>query len=90
MGLLRFKQKRARAGLLFTVLPCCFLLLANCCRFLWAAALLDSVVEFMVAAAFACLAASIAACQDNAVGLVAGEFDSRPAPSLGSASLLLT
>lgn len=74
IGLLRDKQKRARGGRLLDVLPC-FLLLAYCWRFLWDRDPTGwAVVVLIFWAAFACLAASIAACQDRTVCLGGAEL----------------
>lgn len=86
IGLLRDKQKRARAGRLLDVLPC-FLLLAYCWRFLWDRDPTGWAVVLMLWAALACLAASIAACQDSLGG--AELFDGRVGPSPGRGILVL-
>lgn len=89
IGLLRDKQKRARAGRLLDVLLC-FLLLAYCWRFLWDRVPTGRAVSLMLWAALACLAASIAACQDSTVGLEGAElFDWKVGPSPGKGILVL-
>ena len=74
MGFFRVRQSRARGGRV-AVVPPCFLGFPYCCRFRCVELTVEMVALPALPISLACLAASMAACQDSAapgVGMCSG------------------